>query len=393
MLRSTFYSFTTASRALALNQKSLDTVGQNISNMGTLGYTRQRVDRYSVSSSKSGMYGSSTDVNIGQGVEMASLSQARDPFLDIRFRKEAPKVGELDAALTVLEDLETVFDETTMDGLSSQMSDMLKQLQTLSSKTGNPEFDGIVKTSAELLTKLFNQFSDKLQATRKEQEYNLESIAVPKVNDLLKGLKEVTASIRKEQLNGSPALELLDQKNVLIDELSQYIKIDVKTTNVVVSPGLSYEETTINLVDDAGNPTVLLDPKNGNRDIVAQKDANGQYEIFVANPDGTLPTTASTITTGNFKGYLDMLNKSGEFDGAGENVRGIGYYEGMLDNLAVTFATEMNKLNSSIKNDKYDPKDPSKGPEFLVLGGPLFTNKDALQPPDQTDGITSGTSK
>ncbi|MEG0091256.1 MAG: flagellar basal body rod C-terminal domain-containing protein, partial [Oscillospiraceae bacterium] len=134
-------------------------------------------------------------------------------------------------------------------------------------------------------------------------------------------------------------------------------------------------------------------PKNGNRDIVAQKDANGQYEIFVANPDGTLPTTASTITTGNFKGYLDMLNKSGEFDGAGENVRGIGYYEGMLDNLAVTFATEMNKLNSSIKNDKYDPKDPSKGPEFLVLGGPLFTNKDAVPPADPTDGITAGNIK
>ncbi|MEG0091503.1 MAG: flagellar basal body protein, partial [Oscillospiraceae bacterium] len=74
MLRSTFYSFTTASRALAINQKSLDTVGQNISNLGTAGYTRQRVDRYSVASSKGGLYGSSTDMNVGQGVEMSTLS-------------------------------------------------------------------------------------------------------------------------------------------------------------------------------------------------------------------------------------------------------------------------------------------------------------------------------
>ncbi|MEG0091902.1 MAG: flagellar basal body rod C-terminal domain-containing protein, partial [Oscillospiraceae bacterium] len=229
--------------------------------------------------------------------------------------------------------------------------------------------------------------------TRKEQEYNLENIAIPKVNDLLSGLKEVNASIRKEQLNGAPALELLDQKNALIDELSQYVKIDVKTTNVTVSPGLSYEETTINLVDNAGNPTTILDPKEGVRPFSAKKNGDGQYEIFITSPDGKLTDVTSEIPTGNFKGYLDMLNKSGEFDGAGVNTRGVGYYEGMLDNLAVTFATEMNKLNESIKNDKYVAGDPSTGPEFLVVGGPLFTNKDAVPPADPKDGITAGNIK
>lgn len=369
MLRSTFYAFTTASRALAINQKSLDVVGQNISNLGTLGYTRQRVDRYSMSANQRSMYATRGDGNVGQGVGMQGISQSRDPFLDIRFRKEAPKVGELDARLTVLEDIETVFDETTMNGITSQISDLVKQLQTLSSKTGQPEFDGIVKTSAELLTRLFNQFSNKLDGTRKEQEFNLESIAVPKVNDLLKGLSNVNANIKKEQMTGGNPLELLDQRNVILDELSQYVKIDVKTTSVSVSPGVSYDEMTVSLSDDAGNLVPILDPK-GYKELSAFKDpTSGKYSIRIPDGAGGFTDVTNRIPTGNFKGYLDMLNEAGEFDQAGVNIRGIGYYEGMLDNLAGKFATEMNALNQSVFDNGTPPK-------LLIQGGDLFESKD-----------------
>lgn len=384
MLRSTFYSFTTASRALAINQKSLDVVGQNISNLATPGYTRQRVDRYSVSSSKNGMYSSTTDRNVGQGVEMAGINQSRDPFLDIRFRKEAPKIGELDARLTVLEDIEKVFDETTMNGISSQMSDLVKQLQTLAGKTGQPEFEGIVKTSAELLTRLFNQFSDKLTGTRKEQEYNLENIAIPKVNDLLKGLDNVNKNIRNEQLNGGSPLELLDQRNLILDELSQYVKIDVKTTNVPVSPGVSYEEMTVSIVDEAGNGHVILDPKGYDEFSAVKDPTTGKYSIFVSNRNGTPPTDVTNkIPTGNFKGYIDMLNQSGEFDNSGTNIRGIGYYQGMLDELANEFATVMNTMNESV----YEIKGDNTSTE-LIKGGPLFESKDGPGTP-----ITAGNIK
>jgi len=49
MLRPTFSGFQVAKRGLSVSQKLLDVTGQNITNINTDGYTRQRVDLYSIS--------------------------------------------------------------------------------------------------------------------------------------------------------------------------------------------------------------------------------------------------------------------------------------------------------------------------------------------------------
>ena len=49
MVRSTFAGFTTAQLALSASQRALDVTGQNISNVNTAGYTRQRLDLASIS--------------------------------------------------------------------------------------------------------------------------------------------------------------------------------------------------------------------------------------------------------------------------------------------------------------------------------------------------------
>ena len=48
MTRSTFAGFTTARLAMAARQRSLDVIGQNIANLNTVGYTKQRVDLVSL---------------------------------------------------------------------------------------------------------------------------------------------------------------------------------------------------------------------------------------------------------------------------------------------------------------------------------------------------------
>ena len=44
MIRSTFAGFTTAQLAMGASQRSIDVTGQNIANINTEGYTRQRLD-------------------------------------------------------------------------------------------------------------------------------------------------------------------------------------------------------------------------------------------------------------------------------------------------------------------------------------------------------------
>ena len=86
MIRSTFSSFYTANSALSASQRGLDITGQNIANVNTRGYSRQRVDLYSLSPSGARQKYALTSPSAGTGVSVSGISQARDPYLDILFR-------------------------------------------------------------------------------------------------------------------------------------------------------------------------------------------------------------------------------------------------------------------------------------------------------------------
>ena len=91
MMRSTFAGFSTATLALCASQRALEVTGQNISNVNTPGYTRQRLDIQSLYLRGGEFYNSNPNSRIGFGVEITGVSQLRDPFLDIQYRN--PQCG------------------------------------------------------------------------------------------------------------------------------------------------------------------------------------------------------------------------------------------------------------------------------------------------------------
>ena len=93
----TFGSFTQARLAIYAAQTGLSITGNNISNINTLGYTRQRLDQTSLHVGGSDRYANAADVRTGQGVLCTGVSQLRDPYLDIRFRSSNADVGYMDA--------------------------------------------------------------------------------------------------------------------------------------------------------------------------------------------------------------------------------------------------------------------------------------------------------
>ena len=82
MIRSTFAGFTTAQLGMAASQRALDVVGQNITNINTPGYTKQRLDLASLNTQKGDFYNAKSNIKVGFGVEITGISQLRDPFLD-----------------------------------------------------------------------------------------------------------------------------------------------------------------------------------------------------------------------------------------------------------------------------------------------------------------------
>ena len=246
----TFGMFTTVRLGIYTSQKGLNLTGNNIANINTVGYTRQTLDIKSMSASGVDRY-SDSSVRIGSGAYAYGISQLRDPYLDIRYRTECASVGYMDTKLANLNDLAAILDETgagdDQNGvIAAQFSDFAAALQNLSEYTGQGEFDTQACASATALVKLFNSYADKLDEVEVNAVERFES-DLTIVNEILTNIRDLNTQIRKCDIHNSPALEMRDERNRLIDKLAQYIKIDVEYSNEHIGPAVDVEKMSIKI--------------------------------------------------------------------------------------------------------------------------------------------------
>ena len=258
---STFGAFTMAKLGIYASQKAMQVTGNNITNVNTVGYTRQQLDLQSLYIGGADRYSSKWDMKVGSGVISTGVSQIRSPYLDIRYRVEQSNVGMIEKKLEGLNELSRIFDEvgdgTHDEGvMEAALQGLIEQLEYYSSEgAGKEEFDTIVKGMSKELVSIFNDY-----ARRLEKEYDTKVSEfkqdVTNVNTILDGIRKLNNSIRKAEIHGSNALELKDERNLLIDELSKYVRIDVIYEEEDVGAGYMVDKLVIKL---DGN-----DPKSGN---------------------------------------------------------------------------------------------------------------------------------
>ena len=365
---STFGSFTTVRLGIYAAQKGLDVTGNNITNINTAGYTRQRLNQVSLVPSVSDRYSSSYTNRIGQGAIIAGVTQLRDPGLDISYRKASSDVGSANAKLEGLNSLATILDEVGKGDLEqddgvilSQLNDM-RDLISQAIANGTDTYDGLIRSSADALTTLFNSYASKLSELQSTYEDKLDQ-QVSQVNDILNNIRDLNLSIRNADIRGDAGLELRDQRNLLLDELSQYMKIDVKYSMEDVGAGTMIEKLTVTLsndpphnhtlVDGEYSAQLLADKNNDYRlNLYALRDASGEKQ----NAGDTDPQVLlDNDLYGSLQSIRELLTEEGEFSSANDvaadpnaaTKRGIPYYQKALDSLAREFADAMNKLNNT----------------------------------------------
>ncbi|RKD32997.1 flagellar hook-associated protein FlgK [Lacrimispora algidixylanolytica] len=378
MTRSTFAGFTTARLAMAASQRSLDVTGQNIANINTVGYTKQQVDLVSLNLRGGDVYSSNPSSKIGYGVETTSVSQIRDPFLDVQYRNQVAKVGTADARQEVLDQLGDVFDETDKDALKTALSELSSSLDKLSANANSSEFDSIVRSRCQVLMNYIHQKNADLKSTRDETISGLEKTTLPKVNSLLSDIGELNDAIYKSQMLGNPALEMMDQRNTKLDELAGYVPISVSYKEVNIADGAKYNYPVVKLNGTNGTTYNLTAGDHGeNFASLSIKVEDGTVKInlipasdFPAYADVSALKTDITdkLREGTLKGTLDMLNKSGELDNPSSDYRGIGYYEKSFDSFVQSFAKTFNKLNINTVPYTGITNAPSKGAPTEMVG-------------------------
>lgn len=353
MIRSTFAGFTTAQLGMAASQRALDVTGQNITNINTPGYTRQRLDIASLNTQRGDYCNSKSNIKVGFGVEMTGISQLRDPFLDAQYRSQISKLGTSDAYAAGFELLTPIFDEATMSGVREAFISLTSALNTLSTPAGiaNDENDAMVRSKMQILLNLFRENSVRLEDVRENVQTGFATTDVGDLNQLLDNIANLNVSIKNSQILGNPALELQDQRNSLLDELGSYLPISVKYSDQEIGPNQYVEVLDVVFTDTDGvKHSLISDSRAASFDaIVNDKSAR----LMLSDAKGGTTEVTDILGSGTLKGTLDLINKSGDFDGT--DFRGIGYYEKALDSLVATFAEEFNKMNIPT-DDEGNPK-------------------------------------
>ena len=103
---------------LLAQRHRLDTIGHNIANVGTEGYSRQRVDLASGGNGPIPALFSDGLVS-GDGVDVAGISRFRDEFLEVRSLDERSASSQLALQSRYFERIELVHTEPSDDGLDS----------------------------------------------------------------------------------------------------------------------------------------------------------------------------------------------------------------------------------------------------------------------------------
>ena len=389
-MSSTFGSFNTVRLGIYAAQKGLDVTGNNITNINTTGYTRQRLDQVSLMSSATDRYHSTYKVRIGQGAVITSVSQIRDPGLDISFRKAQSDLSETDQWLAGLEDLASILDEVGKgdgeqdDGVILNQLNDLRDLINKANTNGIQGYDSLIRSSAKALCQLFNSYADKLEQLEEKYVSELDQ-QVSKVNDILNNLRDINVQIRNSDIRGDDGLELRDQRNLLLDELSQYMAIDVEYSMENIGAGQQVEKLTVKLASAVGHTNhVLVDGEyaaqiwhsgktdaDGDIDYQIQLGALRDKDNVKKDPNDIDPVgLVDNDIHGSLQAVRELLTEEGEYATATDQAvdadalikRGIPYYQKALDNLATVFAAEMNKLNGA------------DGTVNVDGAGPLFSN-------------------
>ena len=304
MISSTFGGFMTAKSGLFASQKALDLTGHNITNLGTPGYTRQRLDQVSLNVSGRGRYASPFTPNIGNGAIVTGVSQLRDPFLDMRFRNEVSLASEQEAKLGVLKDLEKILDEvknqgdTAMGkgGIAAQINDILGKFRDFSKDTSQKSNATMIKSACQILTTLFNSYSSRIDEVQKNLEYDLEKVNIPRVNEILKGIQDLNKEIKNCEILGDGGLELKDRRNLLIDELSNFMKIDVRYEPIQVSDSTYIDKLHISLVGKDGQKYEIIND-NQRREFEIEKGNDGKWNLSLGTLSPANIDLQGSITT------------------------------------------------------------------------------------------------
>lgn len=225
-----------SSGALRVHSKGLEVTGKNLANVNNRGYAKQRVE-----------IGDRGQINTGiatesMGVEAMGLRQNRDALLDKSVMRELTSTADLEAAKKVLQNAETALgqfldrtkDSTSIQnaggasggGISDALTDFFNAWESFSVKPNDVGEKQLLIAKAQILAEKISKTDERLAGVQSDVDSQIQ-VDVGVVNQLLKEIAENNDAIAKAELvKPFSAVDLRDQRQAKLEELSKYIDVN-----------------------------------------------------------------------------------------------------------------------------------------------------------------------
>lgn len=209
-----------AQSALMAQEAAIEVTGQNIANAQTPGYSRQTL---ALSASTPDNTPNGT---FGTGVSITNVTRSRDTLLDQQYRTQSAPASGFQERSTLLGEIQNVYGEPSTTGLASTMDNFFNSWSELASNPDDGSAKAVVQQAGAQLASTFNSYATQLSNIAASTQTGI-SDSVTQVNTLTSQIASMNAQIVAATSTGASPNDLLDQRDQMLDQLSQMVSITV----------------------------------------------------------------------------------------------------------------------------------------------------------------------
>jgi flagellar hook-associated protein 1 len=247
-----FSTFNVAKRGMFVQQKSIDVTSHNIANANTAGYSRQRA--VIETTRPYGMPSLNTAAEPGQlgtGAQISTIQRIRDSFLDYQVRIETSTLGQFESREKFLNEIESIFNEPSDTGISTLIGKFFDSWHELSKQPQSSNARTVVAQQSQAMADELNHTYNQLEKLKKNAQSSINH-TVFEVNSMLSQVSDLNQQIKQVKIAGNMPNDLMDKRDLLIDQLSSKFNLDIEKQNfdgINLSAGDTSGITSSNLVN------------------------------------------------------------------------------------------------------------------------------------------------
>jgi flagellar hook-associated protein 1 FlgK len=330
---SAFSVLNTATLALYAQQRAVDVTGQNIANVNTEGYSRQRADMQSIGGSTVPAIWSISS-QIGQGVNADQVLRIRDTFLEARAQTEHATTARLTVQSETLSQIEQSFQEPGSTGIQSMLSNVWTGWSDIHNHPTDPGARSQLLERTQTLVAGLHTVAASLDGQWTNTQDSLRTLMTD-VNASAQQVAQLNQAIKRATDSKMPTNELQDKRDVLILHLAD----TVGATSAKQSDGtLSVAVGGTTLV--SGYQALQLKLTGATSSAMATSTP----PVIVTDPAGTRMSVGGTAL-----GQLSALTSV------------IPRYQGQLDAIAQQVAAQTNAAHAAGYDLNGNPGKPMFG--------------------------------